>query len=119
GDEIGCLAGGVAAGEQGLDGKAFEMKVGVLHKGFCAGVVGGLAFGGPDFRAGGLGQAGQVGDVVLVGVGEKNVFHAQSFGFDEVDGGGGVGAGVKGGGGLGLGVPDEVVVHRHVLEWGV
>ena len=84
-----------------------------------AGRIGGLQFARPNrsFRRGD--EFGQVGDVVVVGVGEKDGGDAEFFSFDQADHVVAIGPGVENGGFPGAAVPDQVAVDRHILEGGV
>jgi len=88
----------------------------VFLEGLGTGIVDRLELARPNVGLGGGGELLEVGDVIVVGVREEDVFHLQLLGVDRVDHGVGVGARVEGGRELGAGVPHEVAVDGHVLE---
>ena len=95
------------------------MEMGVLLKRLRSGGVRGFEFARPDRGAGGGDEFGQIGDVVVVSVGEEDGADAELLGGDEAKHIVTVSAGVEDGGFFGAGIPNEVAVDRHVLEWGV
>ena len=112
-------AGRVATREESLDRDRAEVEVSVFLEGFGALQRGGLELARPDLRLGFRGQSGEVGDVVVVSMGDENVAHRQALGVCEIEHRLAGGARIEGGGKFGASVPDEVAVDRHVLVGGV
>ena len=105
----------MAPGEEGLDRKFAKVEVGVFLEALQTREIEGLRFADPDHGLGLGGQAREVGDVVLVGVGDENVGQLQLLGVERVEHGLAVRPGVERGGLAEARVPGEVAVHGHVL----
>ena len=101
--------------EQRLDREGAEVEMGVFFEGLRAGERSRFQFAGPDLRSRFGGKASQVGDMIVVGVRNKNVVNAQAFGADEVKHGLAGRARVEGCGDTRASVPDHIAVNGHVL----